>query len=319
MATKKISIVVPVKNGIETLERFIKGVQLQTCFKDTEVVIIDSGSTDGSVAYLSQFDFVKLIAIDPKTFNHGSTRNLAVTYCKGEFVLMTVQDAWTTDPLLIERMLSHFKDIEVMGVCGHQIVPHMKGMNPHKWFRPQNEPLPKAIQFKNGAFHHLSPKEQFGYCGWDNVIAMYRKSALIAMPFITTDFAEDLIWAKQALSAQHKLVYDHRNRVNHYHHAYPDYVYKRIFIESYAIYKHFNYERHVKVPIAIYVKMLFRNIKWGLSPYWMVFNFRALRAQDKADDLFHKALNKGETYLDKTYKAVCGSIPQGQMPTKTDT
>ena len=35
----KISIVVPVKNGMDTLERFIAGIQLQSILKDLEVTV----------------------------------------------------------------------------------------------------------------------------------------------------------------------------------------------------------------------------------------------------------------------------------------
>jgi rhamnosyltransferase len=311
-----ISVVVPVKNGMDTLEQFIAGIELQTLFDQLEVVAIDSGSTDGSLDYLSSFSFVKLISIDPQTFNHGSTRNQAVAHCKGEFIFMTVQDAWTDDPLLLERMHAHFIDTRVMGVCGHQIVPHINTMNPHKWFRPQTEPQPRAVSFAAGEFAKLTPQKQFEHCGWDNVIAMYRKSALKKLPFITTDFAEDLNWAKDALLNGWTLVYDHRNRVNHYHHAYPDYVFKRIFIELYAIYKHFNYTMDVGVNFSHYARVVVRNFKWHLPQRWIWFNLRALKAKDKANTLFHKCIKEGDAVLEKTYKDVCGVIPQGQLTIK---
>ncbi|WP_047551009.1 glycosyltransferase family 2 protein [Psychroserpens sp. Hel_I_66] len=312
----KISIVVPVKNGIDTLERLIKGVEIQSLFNITEVVIIDSGSTDGSIDYVSKFPFVNVVAIDPKTFNHGATRNLAVKHCKGEFVLMTVQDAWTTDKRLLERMVSHFDDKEVMGVCGHQVVPHIKEFNPHQWYRPQNEAIPKFVQFEKGEFDNLSPKEQFSFCGWDDVISMYRKSALIEIPFLKTDFAEDLLWAKHTLRAGHKIVYDRRNMVNHYHHYFPEYVYKRIFVEKYAIYKHFGYHLDASVPLYKYFNLLLSNLKWKMNPYWFFFNFRALRARNEANHLFDVSLAKGDAYLDKMYQEVCGVIPQGRINKK---
>ena len=52
MSGKLISIVIPVKNGMGTLPKTIEGIQKQTRFSDCEVVVIDSGSTDGSVALI---------------------------------------------------------------------------------------------------------------------------------------------------------------------------------------------------------------------------------------------------------------------------
>ena len=318
MTDKKIniSIVVPVKNGIDTLERLIAGIKLQTWFQHIEVVVVDSGSTDGSLEYLKQFDFVNVISIDPKTFNHGATRNLAVQDCKGDLVLMTVQDAWTEDPHLLERMASHFEDQDVVGVVGHQKVPHIKGMNPHKWFRPVGTPKPKKIQFQPEEFQALSGEQQAKYCRWDNVIAMYRKQALLDMPFATTDFSEDLAWAKAALSQGYALVSDQRNRVNHYHHAFPDYVLKRSFIELYSKKLIFNFADNKRVTFKTYMLTVIRNLKWNLHPKWIVFNFRVYNAQNKAHHLFHKANKKGQKELDQLYKKLCGVIPQGSLKKK---
>lgn len=309
----KISIVIPVRNGMDTLHKTITGIQNQSIFSNCEVIVIDSGSTDGTVEFLSQFPFVKVIPIDPKTFNHGATRNLAIDYCNGEFIFMTVQDAWIIDREMLSRMVGNFEDPEVMGVCGNQIVPREKGTNPHQWSRPQTIPQPKSVQFKIGDFLNLSPKEQFSYCGWDNVVSMYRASGLKDLPFITTQFAEDLAWAKSALIAGHKIVYDPRCKVNHYHHSYPDYVFKRFFIVLYSVYRHFGYPIDLSVPKSTYYKVLVRNVKWKLHPSWILFNIKALLARDKANALFKKSLQNGENELESTFKKVCGEIPQGKI------
>jgi rhamnosyltransferase len=309
----KISIVVPVKNGIDTLERLIAGIKLQTIFQRTEVVVVDSGSNDGSVEYLQQFDFVNVIPIDPKTFNHGATRNLAVQHCKGEFILMTVQDAWTEDPHLLERMASHFKDQDVVGVVGHQKVPHVKGMNPHEWFRPVGNPKARKIKFDIEEYKNLSNEEKYKNSKWDNVIAMYRKETLIYIPFEITNFSEDLAWAKKILSQGYALVSDPRNLVNHYHHAYPEYVLKRKFIELYTKYKIFNWKVDYNVPLKRYVLVLIRNFKWNLHPKWIIFNFKIIFAQNKANNIFHKACSKGDNFLDKKFNELCGEIPQGSQ------
>lgn len=309
--TIQISIVVPVKNGIDTLERFIKGVQLQTLFNKTEVVIVDSGSNDGSVTYLKQFNFVKVIEIDPKTFNHGATRNLAVQHCQGDFVLMTVQDAWTTDEHLLERMLAHFNDPEVAGVCGQQVVPHDADKNPHEWFRPQSAPTIKRVKFKKGEFEKLSPKVQRSNCGWDDVIAMYRKAVIIKLPFEPLVFGEDMLWAKMALEKGHTLIYDTSARVNHYHYQFPDFTRKRVLISKLFIYKCFNFEDERTYQLKDCILVVYRNIKWQCSPKWIWHNFKIIYHHRKATQYF---LNTIKTNTLATLEQQLSiNVPKGQQ------
>ncbi|MFD2917454.1 glycosyltransferase family 2 protein [Psychroserpens luteus] len=308
----KISVVVPVKNGMDTLPRFIEGIQKQSLLSSCEVVIIDSGSDDGSVEYLKTFDFIKVISIDPKTFNHGATRNLGVTHCNGEFVLMTVQDAWTTDTKFLERMVDHFKDVSVMGVCGQQVIPHHKDKNPHEWFRPQSKGSAKKVKFKTKeAFLTLSPKEQRLSCGWDDVVAMYRKQALVDLPFQPLVFGEDMLWAKMALEKGYALVYDSTVRVFHYHFQFPEYTYKRVLISKFFIYKCFNYFDARTYNYKDYILIVYRNFKWNCAPKWILHNFNIITNHRKATHTLGSAIKNNKIEALETELAL--NIPQGSQ------
>lgn len=310
----KLSIVVPVKNGMTTLERFIEGVKLQTLIEQLEVVVIDSGSTDGSIAYLAGFDFINLFEIDPKTFNHGATRNLAVQHCRGGFIFMTVQDAWTTDKQLLERMLSYFKDTEVMGVCGQQVVPHIHGYNPHQWFRPQSKPSLGTVHYKSlEEFQNLSPKVQRSLCGWDDVIAMYRKEALRQLPFEPLIFGEDMLWAKMALERGFKLVYDTSCRVNHYHFEFPSFTYKRTLIAKLFIYKCFGYFDDRMNSHSDYARMVLGNFKRLYSIKWIEHNFKRFYYSNKATKHIKQHIENNTLQILEEDFAI--DVPMGQQNT----
>jgi rhamnosyltransferase len=312
MAAKKISIVVPVKNGMSTLPAFIEGVEKQTRFNETEVVVIDSGSTDGSVAFLAQFNFVNVVSIDPKTFNHGGTRNLGVSHCKGEFIVMTVQDAIPATAAWLEIMLKHFDDKTVMGVCGQQGVPHHKDKNPHEWFRPQSEAQTKKIHFKTKQdFLALSPKAQRQHCGWDDVNAMYRKQALLDLPFEPLIFGEDMLWAKMALEKGYTLVYDTSVRVFHYHFQFPEYTFKRTLISNLFIYDCFKYIRSDPYTLKDYLLVIFRNFKWKCHPKWILHNFKIIYNYKKALKVLNNHINGGA--VENLKKELALHIPIGQQ------
>lgn len=294
---------------MDTLENLISGIQKQTQFENCEVVVIDSGSTDGSVEFLSQFSFVRIIPIDPKTFNHGATRNFGVSQALGDFILMTVQDAQPADAFWIETMLAHFKVEAVSGVCGQQVVAHEDDKNPHEWFRPQSEPTPKIVHFKKGDFIKLTPKEQRSFCGWDDVNAMYRKDALLEIPFETTAYGEDMLWAKAALEKGHTLVYEYAAKVYHYHFQFPEYTYRRVLISKVFTYLAFGYARPQAYNMKAYAMVVLRNIKWKLHPKWISHNWKIIYNNRKATYDFFDSIENNRIH--ELEKELALNVPMG--------
>jgi rhamnosyltransferase len=283
-----ISVVIPVYNGIKTLPDLINGISKQTIFNNLEIVVIDSGSNDGSIEYLSQFDYVRILQIVKSDFNHGKTRNIAVQNCEGQFVFMTVQDAWTNDKKLLEKMLIHFKNEHIHAVCGHQIVPQESNKNPHEWFRPQDKPSFKLISFNRLEFQQLSPEELRAFCGWDNVISVYRKKSLIELPFEEIIFGEDMLWAKMALSKGWAICYDNSCLINHYHHAFSDYIYKRTLISKLFIFKCFNFFDARNYSFKQYFLIVYRNFKWKCHIKWILHNWKIVYQYNKATSILLK-------------------------------
>ena len=71
-----VSVVVPVKDGARHLEELLPAIASQRIDADVEILVIDSGSTDGSPA-LARSLGATVIEIEPGEFGHGRTRNLA--------------------------------------------------------------------------------------------------------------------------------------------------------------------------------------------------------------------------------------------------
>src|SRR4029078_9322680 len=70
--------------------------------EEVEVVVVDSGSTDGSVDVARAAGAV-VEEIDPAEVRHGRTRHLGVRLARGELVVFTSQDAVAAD----ETWLAH--------------------------------------------------------------------------------------------------------------------------------------------------------------------------------------------------------------------
>lgn len=283
-----------------------------------EIIIIDSGSNDGSVSIANSFG-AEVVMIDPTSFNHGLTRNLGVEYAKGDLIYFTVQDAELASVDHLEKMISHFQDEDVQGVVGIQGYPHRSYANPALWFKQFDEPLTETRHFPNNAFEMLTANEQFELSNWDNVNAMYRKSALIKIPFVQTNFSEDWVWANQSLKAGMKLLRDPSILVWHYHHMTFDYTLRSKFIVNYYFNIFFN---HVpQFPLSL--MPLFRRTNT------LLFKRKSIKIKDRVSWVFHNcqyfvanfisiilfrlfyffAKHRG---LDCLYRYLCRSIPQGK-------
>src|SRR5205085_336450 len=86
-----VSILVPTKNGAANLRVNLPLILKQKGIGALEIIAVDSGSQDGTIDVLRQFQ-AKTIQIDPSSFNHGLTRNLLASHARGEIVVFINQD-----------------------------------------------------------------------------------------------------------------------------------------------------------------------------------------------------------------------------------
>lgn len=319
-----ISVVIPVKNGADTLKSCLDGIFSQTLRDRLEVIVIDSGSSDGTLELLANYP-VRVHPIPPKEFNHGDTRNLGVELSTGEFVVMTVQDATPAGDNWLEIMLSHFQDPEVAGVCGQQIVRHDRDKNPLQWFLPAGEAKPERVVFPDPSeFSKLTGREQHRYCRWDDVNAMYRRSVLKKIPFRKMMFSEDTLWARDALMQGLTLVYDYRARVYHYHHQNFRFYFKRTYIILYQNYKFYDYISFPKNPLVqsaqIIVRMLRKELPIAEKLRWIRYNLILVAASWYAALIFAwNARFRGMNGVESSQKHFVGYPPQGiQSKQKTN-
>jgi len=319
MTDPLISIVIPVKNGAKWLGNLLPGLFEQQLAAHTEIILIDSGSTDGTLEIVKQFP-VRLITIPPEKFSHGGTRNLGVREARGKYVVLTVQDAEPIGKDWLNLLLAGFTDEKVAGVCGQQIVRHDKQLNPIQWFRPFSEPEVTRYFFPTPAdFLALSPAMKRTVCAFDDVNAMYLREALLKVPFQEIGFAEDIQWAKDALLHGYAVVFNYAARVHHYHHENGDFTYKRTFTESYYIYRILGFVGEDSgrfLALLRAAKLLLKEQELGFAAKWKwwLYNYRLRTAYGKAIRDFKRYLGKGDAFLDEIHERICGVPPQAPKP-----
>lgn len=319
MSSPLISIVIPVKNGAPWLEKLFQAILRQTMADRTEIIVVDSGSKDETLAIVGQYP-VRLLSIDPASFDHGLTRQLGAEAAQGEYIVMTVQDALPADDHWLEKLVGGFENEKVAGVCGQQVVPHDPAMNPIQWFRPISAADRFIYSFPNpSSFLSLPPDTRRSVCGWDDVNAMYRRDVLRKVPFRKTTFGEDAQWAQDALLQGYTIVYNYEARVYHYHHEDPAFCFKRTFTELYYSYRLFGAKPAEKPwlrPMLSAVKILIKERSIGFSKkfHWLRYNYGLNSAYRRAVREFNSSLANGESFLDSRHSQLCGIAPQAPKP-----
>jgi rhamnosyltransferase len=248
---KKISIVIPSKNGGKLFKLVLDKIFAQT-IKPFEVIVIDSGSTDGTVGLLKKYP-LKLIEIKPSDFGHGKTRNFGAGIAKGEIIIFLTQDAVPSSNQWLENLIKPFEDKKIAGVYSRQIP------------RKDENVIDKIFYLS------LYPKEQKiwtdGDCNegdnvFSSVSSAIRKEIISKYPFPSDIIvSEDYKWAFNILKKGYKLFYNPKAPVIHSHSYNLFYLFKRNFdigISYKQIYKN-------KTPIGFLKKgsgILKREIKY---------------------------------------------------------
>ena len=218
----KISVIIPTLNGEKQLDQLLCSLEGQSVQPD-EIIVVDSASTDGTIAAASAHALVQVISIQRSDFDHGGTRDMALQQSSGDVVLFMTQDALPTDAHYIENLIAPFSDEQVTAVGGRQIA------------YPDARPFEKAVRsFNYPAADRVWDKADIARLGVrayliSDVCAAYRRSAYLAVggfdhPIMTN---EDMLMAQKLLQAGYKLAYSGGASVYHSHHFTLRQEYKR--------------------------------------------------------------------------------------------
>ena len=232
MSRPLVSIIVPTLNGGATLRQLLAAIAEQTSDFDREILAVDSGSTDGTLGVLRDHG-VTVFSVPPSAFNHGETRNAALARARGEVAILLVQDAVPAHRDWLTRLVAPLlEDHTLAGTFARQQPwPDASRLTVHylaRWVASQPIARTRA-PLTSGEFEALLPAERHLACAFDNVCSCIRLSVWRAHPFRATPIAEDLEWAKEVLSAGHRLAYVPSAVVWHSHERRVKYEFHRTY------------------------------------------------------------------------------------------
>ena len=221
-----ISIVIPSYNGKLLLEKNLPAViaslkylersglaKQGLAFIDSEIIVVDDASTDGTVEWLSKnYPLIKIIE-NKENLRFGPSCNRGVSIAKGEIVILLNNDVKPRYDFL-SPVLPYFADEKIFAVgfgeinsVNGQIVSGGRGMSKFErglviHWRPEDQKDPEVTWLSGGSMaFNKSIWEKLG--GFDELFR----------PAYEED--RDLCW--QALKSGYKIVFEPKAIVEHFH------------------------------------------------------------------------------------------------------
>jgi glycosyltransferase involved in cell wall biosynthesis len=218
-----VSVVIPVKDGGPLLEEALEAVRGPG---DVELLVIDSGSRDGSQA-VARAAGAQLVEIAPEEFGHGRTRNLGAERSSGDLICFLTQDAVPQEGWL-DAYLEAFSLDERVGAA----------FGPHLPFEDTSPMIARELtEFFAGFSPNGAPAlHRAGDLSFlSNVNACYARACWAEIRFPDVAYAEDQAFGKAMLEAGWVKVFHPGAAVRHAHDYGPVEFMKRYFDEYRAL------------------------------------------------------------------------------------
>jgi rhamnosyltransferase len=206
---RSVSLIIRCFNEEAHIGRLLAGVLSQTHLPE-EIVIVDSGSTDGTIAIASTFD-VQVVPIAPELFSFGHALNVGISASTAEIAVFASAHVYPVYATWIEELVAPFEDERIALTYGRQQTPPGGRFSEQRllsqWFPAQS-----------------ARRQRHPFC--NNANAAIRRAAWEQRPYDEQlTGLEDLDWAKYAMESGHSIAYVAEAPVVHVH----DESFKQVF------------------------------------------------------------------------------------------
>ncbi len=257
----KCSIVIRAYNEEKHIGRLLTGI-MQQSLQDFEIILVDSGSTDATVAIASRYP-VQVVHIRPEDFTFGRSLNLGISHAQGEFIVIASAHVYPVYPDWLEKLLAPFDEPQIAMTYGKQrgnsTTKFSERQLMRQWFPDQSQ-----------------RKQAHPFC--NNANDAVRRVLWEQRPYDDTlTGLEDLDWAHWAMNQGHAISYAAEAEIVHVHEEGPRKVLNRFRREAMAFKRIFPEERfNLWNLIALYTTNVVNDLLQALRQRRMLSNFGSI-------------------------------------------
>lgn len=230
----EISVIIPTLNAEHEIDGLLIALEHQS-IQPVEILIVDSASEDKTIELVRQHKIVRLLEIDRRDFNHGTTRDMALRESRGDFVCFLTQDAVPVSDDYLKRLVAPMVDDSDIALVSGRQLPKADARRFEQLVRDFNYPDTPSVRSK-GDLKKFGIKTFFA----SDTCSAYRRTAYLECGgFGHVNTNEDMLMAAKFIASGMKVAYEPRAEVYHSHNLTPSQQFARnravgFFLETHA-------------------------------------------------------------------------------------
>jgi len=329
-----VSVVVPTYNGGSQFATMLELLTKQKNCGSMELVVVDSGSTDGTVELCKQYG-VTLVQIPNEQFSHSGARNLGAETAGGEILVFMTQDALPSSETWLSEMIAPILAGEADAVSCSEECPEGTDL----YYRILNYGHASFVGILQedvlGSKEKCRDKESLRrYASLSDVACAIKRKTFLRFRH-RYNFAEDLDLGIRLLSCGYKTKLLSKTKTIHGHNRNADYYLKRAVVEKESFGKIFPEEKETEKAeiteqriycsaclVAEYLKQLQKIDGHEMTAEALVKQSSELfeKVMNRADEIKEfQGFSKGKAAMLTEVVALCGqNSRQRKHPTETD-
>ncbi len=233
----KVSVIIPTLDAGEEFRTVLERIGSQRGVRAIEVIAVDSGSTDGTLALCAQHG-VKVLPYPDVPFNHGTARNVGADAATGDLLVFMSQDAIPVGTEAIAGLARPLHADPQVAAASARQVPRSDADLFTSWqlwcfhSKVLSYGTDTTVSVEPGRLAALAPSERRRVAQIDNVFACLRRDAFANLRFRPLAIAEDLDLGLRLLAHGYRIGFIPSVAAVHSHSRPPAYHLRRSFMET---------------------------------------------------------------------------------------